>query len=65
MILFRLVLFVLTAILTTTGLVLAVLALLTAGWLTVATVVVLAMAFIWAVLKGLTLISAHSFRKGT
>ena len=64
MIFFRLALLVLTAILTVTGLILAVLALLTAGWFTVASVMVLVMAVVWAALKGFTLISAHSFKKG-
>ena len=49
---------ILTAILATTGLVLAVVGLLAAQWLLVAVVMLLVMGAVWAVLKGLALISA-------
>ena len=50
---------VLTAILATTGLVLAVVGLLAAQWLLVAVVVLLVMGAVWAIVKGLALVSAR------
>jgi membrane protein implicated in regulation of membrane protease activity len=52
MILLRAVALILTAILVITGLILAVVALLATQWLAVATVAVVAMALVWAVVKG-------------
>jgi hypothetical protein len=59
MILLRLVVLALTGILATAGLVLAVLALLAAQWLAVATVVVVVLALVWAAIKGIALISGR------
>jgi uncharacterized membrane protein HdeD (DUF308 family) len=62
MILLRAVVLILTAIVVITGLILAVVALLAAQWFAVATVTLVAMALVWAVLKGIALISARFSR---